>query len=257
MTTATPPSPSLPPPSATMVAAGSVDATKVYGKGDSEVRALDGVTVDFAAGRFTAIMGPSGSGKSTLMHCLAGLDSLTSGTVRIGETSLETLNDKQLTELRRTQVGFIFQAYNLVPTLTALENITLPLLLGGSKGDQQWIDRVIDTVGLRDRLKHRPSELSGGQQQRVAVARALASQPTIIFADEPTGNLDSRTGAEILSFMQLAVRELGQTIVMVTHDPVAASYADRVIFLADGRVVDEMLAPTAERVLDRMKHFGD
>jgi putative ABC transport system ATP-binding protein len=238
-------------------AAGAVDAMKVYGRGDSEVRALDGVTVAFEKGRFTAIMGPSGSGKSTLMHCLAGLDSLTSGAVYIGETYLAALNDKQLTELRRTQVGFIFQAYNLVPTLTALENITLPLLLGGAKGDQQWIDRVIDTVGLRDRLSHRPSELSGGQQQRVAVARALASQPTIIFADEPTGNLDSRTGAEILSFMQLAVRELGQTIVMVTHDPVAASYADRVIFLADGRIVDEMAEPTAERVLDRMKRFGE
>jgi putative ABC transport system ATP-binding protein len=240
-----------------VAAAGAIDASKIYGGGDSEVRALDGVTVQFEAGKFTAIMGPSGSGKSTLMHCLAGLDALTSGAVYIGETYLATLNDKQLTELRRTAVGFIFQAYNLVPTLTAEENITLPLLLGGSKGDQAWIDRVIDTVGLRSRLKHRPSELSGGQQQRVAVARAMASQPTIIFADEPTGNLDSRTGAEILAFMRLAVRELGQTIVMVTHDPNAASYADRVIFLADGKVVDEMLEPTAERVLDRMKHFGE
>ena len=240
-----------------VAAAGAIDASKIYGGGDSEVRALDGVTVQFEAGKFMAIMGPSGSGKSTLMHCLAGLDSLTSGAVYIGETYLATLNDKQLTELRRTAVGFIFQAYNLVPTLTAEENITLPLLLGGSKGDQVWIDRVIDTVGLRGRLKHRPSELSGGQQQRVAVARAMASQPTIIFADEPTGNLDSRTGAEILAFMRLAVRELGQTIVMVTHDPNAASYADRVIFLADGKVVDEMLEPTAERVLDRMKHFGE
>jgi len=240
-----------------VAAAGAIDASKIYGGGDSEVRALDGVTVQFEAGKFTAIMGPSGSGKSTLMHCLAGLDSLTSGAVYIGETYLASLNDKQLTELRRTAVGFIFQAYNLVPTLTAEENITLPLLLGGSKGDQAWIDRVIDTVGLRGRLKHRPSELSGGQQQRVAVARAMASQPTIIFADEPTGNLDSRTGAEILAFMRLAVRELGQTIVMVTHDPNAASYADRVIFLADGKVVDEMLEPTAERVLDRMKHFGE
>ena len=238
-------------------AAGAIDATKVYGGGDSEVRALDGVTVQFEKGKFTAIMGPSGSGKSTLMHCLAGLDSLTSGGVYIGETYLATLNDKQLTELRRTAVGFIFQAYNLIPTLTAAENITLPLLLGGTKGDQAWIDRVIDTVGLRDRLKHRPSELSGGQQQRVAVARALASQPTIIFADEPTGNLDSRTGAEILAFMRLAVRELGQTIVMVTHDPIAAGYADRVIFLADGRVVDEMVDPSADRVLDRMKRFGE
>jgi putative ABC transport system ATP-binding protein len=245
------------PVTTTSAAAGAIDAAKIYGSGDSEVRALDGVTVAFEKGRFTAIMGPSGSGKSTLMHCLAGLDSLSTGEVYVGETYLASLNDKQLTELRRTEVGFIFQAYNLVPTLTALENITLPLLLGGSKGDQQWIDRVIDTVGLRSRLKHRPSELSGGQQQRVAVARALASQPTIIFADEPTGNLDSRTGAEILAFMRLAVRELGQTIVMVTHDPVAAAYADRVVFLADGKIVDEMLDPTADRVLDRMKHFGE
>jgi putative ABC transport system ATP-binding protein len=240
-----------------LVAAGAIGAVKIYGGGDSEVRALDGVTVSFEAGRFSAIMGPSGSGKSTLMHCLAGLDSLTSGGVFIGETHLATLNDKQLTELRRTAVGFIFQAYNLVPTLTALENITLPLLLGGVKGDQEWIDKVIDTVGLRDRLKHRPSELSGGQQQRVAVARAMASRPTIIFADEPTGNLDSRTGAEILDFMRRAVRELGQTIVMVTHDPVAASYSDRVIFLADGKIVDEMPDPTAQGVLERMKHFGE
>ena len=243
--------------SPTLTAAGAVDATKVYGGGDSEVRALDGVSVEFESGRFTAIMGPSGSGKSTLMHCLAGLDSLTSGAVYIGTTYLASLNDKQLTELRRTDVGFVFQAYNLVPTLTAEENIMLPLLLGGNKGDAEWIARVIDTVGLRDRLKHRPSELSGGQQQRVAVARALASRPTIIFADEPTGNLDRRTGAEILTFMQLAVRELGQTIVMVTHDPVAASYSDRVIFLADGKVVDEMRDPTSERVLDRLKRFGD
>ena len=240
-----------------LAAAGAIDAVKIYGGGDGEVRALDGVTVTFEAGKFTAIMGPSGSGKSTLMHCLAGLDALTSGGVFIGETYLATLNDKQLTELRRTAVGFIFQAYNLVPTLTALENITLPLLLGGVKGDQVWIDHVIDTVGLRDRLKHRPSELSGGQQQRVAVARAMASRPTIIFADEPTGNLDSRTGAEILDFMRRAVRDLGQTIVMVTHDPVAAGYADRVIFLGDGKIVDEMSDPSSERVLDRMKRFGD
>ncbi len=244
-------------PQTLVAAAGADKASKIYGGGDSEVRALDGVTVQFETGKFTAIMGPSGSGKSTLMHCLAGLDALTDGAVYIGGTYLATLNDKQLTELRRTAVGFIFQAYNLVPTLTAEENINLPLLLGGSKGDQAWIDRVIDTVGLRDRLQHRPSELSGGQQQRVAVARALASQPTIIFADEPTGNLDSRTGAEILDFMRLAVRELGQTIVMVTHDPNAASYADRVIFLADGKVVDEMTEPTAEKVLDRMKRFGE
>jgi putative ABC transport system ATP-binding protein len=239
------------------MAAGAIDAVKIYGGGDNEVRALDGVTVGFEQGRFTAIMGPSGSGKSTLMHCLAGLDSLTAGSVSIGSVELSMLKDRELTELRRTAVGFIFQAYNLVPTLNALENITLPLLLGGSKGDQEWIDHVIDTVGLRDRLKHRPSELSGGQQQRVAVARAMANRPTIIFADEPTGNLDSRTGVEILDFMRRAVRELGQTIVMVTHDPNAASYADRVIFLADGRIVDEMSDPTAERVLDRMKRFGD
>ena len=238
-------------------AAGAVDATKVYGSGDSEVRALDGVTVQFEAGKFTAIMGPSGSGKSTLMHSLAGLVGLTSGSVYIGSTALASLKDKELTELRRREVGFIFQAYNLIPTLSAEENIRLPLLLGNSKGDEAWINRVIDTVGLRDRLKHRPSELSGGQQQRVAVARALASKPTIIFADEPTGNLDSRTGAEILSFMRLAVNELGQTIVMVTHDPVAAAYSDRVIFLADGRIVDELQNPTAADVLDRMKRFGD
>jgi putative ABC transport system ATP-binding protein len=240
-----------------VAAAGSIDAVKIYGSGDSEVRALDGVTVSFEQSRFTAIMGPSGSGKSTLLHCLAGLDALTSGAVYIGETYLATLNDRSLTELRREQIGFVFQAYNLVPTLTALENITLPLALGGKDGDQTWIDNVIDTVGLRDRLTHRPSELSGGQQQRVAVARAMASQPKIIFADEPTGNLDSRSGAEILEFMRHAVKDLGQTIVMVTHDPGAASYADRVIFLADGKAVDEMQDPTAERVLDRMKRFGD
>jgi putative ABC transport system ATP-binding protein len=246
-----------PVPPAGAPAAGAVDARKTYGMGDAEVHALDGVTVSFDASRFTAIMGPSGSGKSTLLHCLAGLDSLTSGAVYIGETYLAALDDKALTELRRTQVGFVFQAYNLIPTLTARENINLPMMLGGDKGDPAWVDQVIDTVGLRDRLEHRPSELSGGQQQRVAVARALASRPTIIFADEPTGNLDSRTGAEILEFMQQAVREYGQTIVMVTHDPVAASYADRVVFLADGRIVDEMSAPTADRVLDRLKRFGD
>jgi len=249
--------PGPPPASTAGAAAGAVDATKIYGSGDSEVRALDGVTVAFEVGRFTAIMGPSGSGKSTLMHSLAGLDGLTSGAVYIGDTYLAALKDKDLTELRREKVGFIFQAYNLIPTLSADENIRLPLLLGNKKGDEAWINRVIDTVGLRDRLKHRPSELSGGQQQRVAVARALASQPTIIFADEPTGNLDSRSGAEILDFMRRAVNELGQTIVMVTHDPVAASYADRVIFLADGKIVNEMLAPTAEKVLDLMKRLGD
>lgn len=240
----------------TLAAAGAINASKIYGKDDSEVRALDDVTVDFALGQFTAIMGPSGSGKSTLMHCLAGLDSLTSGRVIIGDTDLAQLDDKKLTSLRREKVGFIFQAYNLIPTLTALENITLPMDLGGVKPDQEWLDTVIDKMNLRNRLSHRPSELSGGQQQRVAVARALASRPQIIFADEPTGNLDSKTGAEILAFMKHAVTDLGQTIVMVTHDPVAAAYANRVIFLADGKVVDEIENPSAEQVLDRMKRLG-
>ena len=238
------------------VAVRAENATKVYGRGDTAVRALDEVSVTLPAGRFTAIMGPSGSGKSTLMHCLAGLDDLTSGHAYLGDTELSRLNDKQLTRLRRDRVGFVFQSFNLIPTLTAAENITLPLDLAGRKPDQAWVDAVIDTVGLRDRLRHRPSELSGGQQQRVAVARALASRPTVIFADEPTGNLDSRSGAEILGFMRRAVDQLGQTIVMVTHDPVAAGYADAVVFLADGRVVDHMDAPTAERVLERMKAFG-
>jgi putative ABC transport system ATP-binding protein len=237
-------------------AAGTVDVVKIYGSGDAAVTALDHVTVDFATGRFTAIMGPSGSGKSTLMHCIAGLDEVTSGTVRIGDTRLADLNDRQLTELRRTQVGFIFQAFNLIPTLTAEENIVLPLTLGGRSPDREWFDTVVDTVGLRDRLRHRPNELSGGQQQRVAVARALASRPTIIFADEPTGNLDSNSGTEILSFMRRAVDEFGQTIVMVTHDPNAAAYADLVVFLADGRVVADMDDPTAAKVLDTMKSLG-
>jgi len=240
----------------TVAAAGAINASKIYGKDDSEVRALDDVTVDFALGQFTAIMGPSGSGKSTLMHCLAGLDALTSGRVLIGDTDLAQLDDKQLTSLRREKVGFIFQAYNLIPTLSALENITLPMDLGGVKPDQEWLDTVIDKMNLRNRLSHRPSELSGGQQQRVAVARALASRPQIIFADEPTGNLDSKTGDEILAFMKHAVTDLHQTIVMVTHDPVAAAYADRVIFLADGKVVDEVDNPTSELVLDRMKRLG-
>jgi putative ABC transport system ATP-binding protein len=238
------------------IAARAVDATKVYGKGEAEVQALDGVTVDFATARFTAIMGPSGSGKSTLMHALAGLDRLTSGSVWIGDVELGTLKDKKLTQLRRDRIGFIFQAFNLVPTLTAAENIVLPLQLAGRKLDRRWLDHVIATVGLQNRLDHRPSELSGGQQQRVAVARALASQPHIIFADEPTGNLDSRTGAEILAFMRQAVRELGQTIVMVTHDPVAASYADRAVFLADGRIVDDLANPTADSVFDRIRTLG-
>ncbi|MEY2446902.1 MAG: putative transport system ATP-binding protein [Acidimicrobiaceae bacterium] len=235
----------------------TVDAVKIYGSGDTEVRALDGVTMSLEAGHFTAVMGPSGSGKSTLMHCIAGLDSLTSGQVYIGDVELSHLSDKQLTLLRRESVGFVFQAFNLIPTLTALENITLPMALAGREADQAWLDTVVDTVGLRDRLSHRPSELSGGQQQRVAVGRALASRPKIVFADEPTGNLDSRAGAEILTFMRDAVRDLGQTIVMVTHDPVAAGYADTAVFLNDGRVVDSMSEPTAEKVLDRLKQLGD
>ena len=239
-----------------VVAARAVDVSKIYGRGEAEVRALDGINVEFYAGRFTAIMGPSGSGKSTLMHVLAGLDTLTTGQVFVGDVDVSRLNDRQLTQLRRDHIGFIFQAFNLVPTLTALENITLPSALAGRKPDKAWLDHVIDTVGLRKRLKHRPSELSGGQQQRVAVARALAAQPQIIFADEPTGNLDSHTGAEILSFMRSAVRDLGQTIVMVTHDPVAASYADRAVFLADGHIVGEIHEPTAASVLDRIKTLG-
>ncbi|HEV8623229.1 MAG TPA: ABC transporter ATP-binding protein [Acidimicrobiia bacterium] len=231
----------------------AVKVSKIYGEGDAAVRALDSVTVGFPTGRFTAIMGPSGSGKSTLMHCLAGLDVVTSGNVFLGQTDLSSLDDKALTQLRRDQVGFIFQAFNLLPTLTALENITLPLDLAGKKPDQAWLDQVIDTVGLRPRLTHRPTELSGGQQQRVAVARALATRPQVVFADEPTGNLDSRSSAEILSFLEKSVDELGQTIVMVTHDPTAAGYADAAVFLGDGHIVDEMEGPTAERVLDRLK----
>jgi putative ABC transport system ATP-binding protein len=238
------------------VAASALDAVKTYGKGDATVHALDGVNVEFEAGAFTAIMGPSGSGKSTLMHTLAGLDGLTSGHVFIGDTDLTTLGDRALTELRRDRLGFIFQAFNLVPTLSAIENIELPMALAGRKADRDWLSQVVDTVGLGDRLRHRPSELSGGQQQRVAVARALAARPEIIFADEPTGNLDSRTGSEILAFMRQAVREFGQTIVMVTHDPVAASYAGRVVLLADGTVVDEILDPTPTVVLDRMKEIA-
>jgi putative ABC transport system ATP-binding protein len=253
--TFTPPPPSAAPvPS---VAARAIAATKVYGVGDTQVVALDNLSVDFGEGEFTAIMGPSGSGKSTLMHCVAGLDWLTSGQVVIGGTDLSQLTNKQLTLLRREQVGFIFQSFNLVPTLSARENITLPLDLAGRKPDPAWFDRVIDTVGLRDRLRHKPSELSGGQQQRVAVARALAMRPHIIFADEPTGNLDSRSGGEILDFMRQAVDEFQQTIVMVTHDANAAAHADRVIFLADGSIVSEMRQPTADGVLDEMKRLGD
>jgi putative ABC transport system ATP-binding protein len=238
------------------LAARAESAVKVYGRGGTEVRALDDVSVGLPAGRFTAVMGPSGSGKSTLMHCLAGLDTLSSGRVWLGTTDLGTLNDRELTKVRRERIGFIFQAYNLLPTLSAAENIVLPMTLAGTRPDSDWVDSVVATVGLSDRLRHRPSELSGGQQQRVAVARALASKPQLIFADEPTGNLDSRAGSEILSFMRHAVDAFGQTIVMVTHDPVAASFADTVIFLADGQIVDSMAQPSADRVLDRMKAFG-
>ncbi|MEU1335164.1 ABC transporter ATP-binding protein [Streptomyces sp. NPDC005865] len=236
-------------------AARVADAVKVYGSGDTAVRALDGVSVDFPAGRFTAIMGPSGSGKSTLMHCAAGLDTLTSGAAFIGDTELGTLDDRRLTLLRRDRVGFVFQAFNLVPTLTVAENITLPMDLAGIRGDREWTDALIDVVGLRDRLHHRPSELSGGQQQRVAVARAFAGRPDVVFADEPTGNLDSRSGEEVLRLLGRAVRGMGRTVVMVTHDPVAAAHADEVVFLADGRLVDRMEEPTADRVLDRLKAF--
>jgi putative ABC transport system ATP-binding protein len=238
---------------AVRAAARTLGLTKVYGSGQTAVVALDDVTVDFRSGEFTAVMGPSGSGKSTLMHCAAALDSATSGEVFLGDTELTSLKDKALTTLRRDRIGFVFQAFNLVPTLTAHENIVLPLAIAGRKPDQEWFDSVIDTVGLRDRLSHRPSELSGGQQQRVACARALVSRPEIVFADEPTGNLDSHSGAEVLGFLRRSVDEFGQTIVMVTHDPVAASYTDRVVFLADGRIVDEIADPTAEDVLERMK----
>ena len=241
----------------TRTAARVVDAVKVYGVGDTAVRALDGVSVDFPAGRFTAIMGPSGSGKSTLMHCAAGLDTLTSGAAYIGDTELGTLDDRRLTLLRRDRIGFVFQAFNLVPTLTVAENITLPLDLSGAKGDREWIDALVDVVGLRDRLHHRPSELSGGQQQRVAVARAFAGRPEVVFADEPTGNLDSRSGDEVLALLRRAVQQTDRTVVMVTHDPVAAAHADEVVFLADGRLVDRMESPTAERVLDRLKAFEE
>ncbi|HEX6237667.1 MAG TPA: ATP-binding cassette domain-containing protein [Acidimicrobiales bacterium] len=238
------------------VAARAIGVTKVYGRGPTAVVALDDVTVDIPAGRFTAIMGPSGSGKSTLMHTMAGLDSVTSGRVHVGDADLSTLSEKQLTRLRRDRIGFVFQSFNLVPTLTARENITLPGSLAGRRTDPAWLDTVVSITGLGDRLGHRPSELSGGQQQRVAVARALAGRPDIIFADEPTGNVDSRAGAEILEFMCTAVRDMGQTIVMVTHDPVAAAYADTALFLADGRIVDSIEGPTADRVLDRLKTLG-
>ena len=252
------PAPTGPPSAGGGVpAANAVGATKIYGSGDTEVHALRDVTVAFERARFSAIMGPSGSGKSTLMQCMAGLDRLTSGEVYIAGQALSELNDRALTVLRREKIGFVFQAYNLIPTLTARENITLPLDLAGSKGDRAWVDEVIATFGLTDRAHHRPNELSGGQQQRVAVARALASRPDIIFGDEPTGNLDSKNGHEILDFMRRAVDDLGQTIVMVTHEPNAAAFADRVLFLADGRIVHELASPTADDVFDTMRTLGD
>ncbi|MCA2211295.1 ABC transporter ATP-binding protein [Jidongwangia harbinensis] len=237
------------------VAARADQVWKVYGSGEAEVTALRGVSVSLERGAFTAIMGPSGSGKSTLMHCLAGLDSVSRGTVHIGRTKVTGLGDKALTRVRRDQVGFIFQQFNLLPTLTAEENITLPLTIAGRRPDRTWFDTVVDTVGLRNRLRHRPAQLSGGQQQRVACARALVARPEVIFADEPTGSLDSRSGAEVLGFLRDSVHRFGQTIVMVTHDPVAAAYADRVVFLADGALVSELHAPTADSVLDTMRRL--
>jgi putative ABC transport system ATP-binding protein len=244
-------------PAAGTIAAQAEEVTKIYGIGDTAVRALNNITVEFAAARYTAIMGPSGSGKSTLLHCLAGLDRVTAGRVLLGDVDVTACSEKELTIVRRDKIGFVFQSYNLIPTLNAIENITLPMALAGRKPDKEWLDRVIKTVGLADRLNHRPSELSGGQQQRVAVGRALASRPQVIFADEPTGNLDSKASAEILGFMRQAVDELGQTIVMVTHDPIGAGYSDRVVFLEDGKIVDEMQNPTADAVIDHVKHFGE
>ena len=241
------------PPASRPSAARAVNLHKIYGEGDSVVAALDGVSIDFAAGEYTAVMGPSGSGKSTLMHCMAALDTVTEGQVFLSDTELSGLDDKQLTNLRRDKIGFIFQAYNLVPTLTARENIELPLAIAGRKPDPEWFAQVIETVGLADRLSHRPKELSGGQQQRVACARALVSRPEIVFADEPTGNLDSSAGAEVLGFLRRSVDDYRQTIVMVTHDPIAASYTDRVVFLADGKVVDELRNPSSDAVLEKMK----
>jgi putative ABC transport system ATP-binding protein len=244
------------PPTKT-VAARAIGASKIYGKGDTEVRALDSIDVEFGRAQYTAIMGPSGSGKSTLLHCIAGLDRLTSGQVFLGDVDISALSEKQLTQVRRDKIGFVFQAYNLIPTLNALENITLPSALAGKKPDDAWLNQVIDAVRLRDRLTHRPAELSGGQQQRIAVARALAGRPEVIFADEPTGNLDSRSSSEILTFMRDAVDQFQQTIVMVTHDPTAAAHAHRVVFLADGHIVDEMSEPTADSILDKMRTLGE
>jgi len=238
------------------VAAGARSLVKVYGGGETAVRALDGVDVDMEAGRLTAIMGPSGSGKSTLMHCLAGLDTITAGRVHIGGTELGGLSDRALTRLRRDRVGFVFQSFNLLPTLTAAQNVRLPLELAGRRLDPAWYEQLVEVLGLGDRMEHRPSELSGGQQQRVAVARALVARPDVVFADEPTGNLDSRSGAQVLGFLRRSVRELGQTVVLVTHDPIAASYAHRVVLLADGRVAGEILDPTPDSVIDTLRGMG-
>jgi putative ABC transport system ATP-binding protein len=248
---------SVPPAAGTLeLAARAVEVTKTYGTGPAAVTALDRVTVGFGRGRFSAVMGPSGSGKSTLLHCLAGLEPVDQGRVQLGEVDLTRLDERRLTRLRRDRVGLIFQSFNLLPTLTAAENIELPQAIAGRRPDRAALERVVDAVGLRDRLRHRPVELSGGEQQRVAAARALAGGPAVVFADEPTGNLDSRSGAELLGFLRRSVDELGQTVVMVTHDPVAAGHSDEVVFLADGRVVDRMAAPTAGRVLDAMKGLG-
>lgn len=244
-------------PTRSLVAARTVDAVKVYGRGATEVRALQDVTIDFEAGHLTAIMGPSGSGKSTLLHCLAGLDTLTSGQVFIGDTDLTTLDDRSLTLLRRERVGFVFQSFNLIPTLTAKENITLPLALGGKRVDGDWMATIVSALGIGDRLTHRPSELSGGQQQRVAAARAMITRPELIFADEPTGNLDSKSATALLDNARATVEMFGQTIVMVTHDARAASYADRVVFLADGQIVHEVQQPTMAGILDELKRLGD
>jgi putative ABC transport system ATP-binding protein len=243
-------------PPTTLIAARAVDAVKIYGQGDTEVRALDDVTIAFEAGRLTAIMGPSGSGESTLLYCLAGLDALTSGAVFIGDTDLTTLNDRGLTLLRRERVGFVFQSFNLVPTLTAVENITLPLALAGRRVDEGWLNTLVTSLRIEDRLRHRPSELSGGQQQRVAAARAMVTRPELVFADEPTGNLDSKAATQLLEMTRAAVEGLGQTVVMVTHDARAASYADRVVFLADGRIVHEILKPTMNDILEQLKGLG-
>ena len=238
------------------VAARAVEASKIYGDGPAAVRALDKINVQFEHNKYTAIMGPSGSGKSTLLHCMAGLDRVTSGQVYLGDIEISASSEKQLTLIRRDRVGFVFQAYNLIPTLTADENLTLPLALAGRKPESEHYDRIVETLRLRDRLSHKPTELSGGQQQRVAVGRALMSKPEIVFADEPTGNLDSRSSAEILGYMRSAVDDLGQTIVMVTHDPNAASYADRVVFLADGNIVDELVGGSTDAIIDKMKGLG-